>query len=97
MEDHQLVQDFSERYPTKDYFKEIAKRSNNKSGAIVSGFLPRTDTTNPDDIIHILEKMVQENPSDTNTKKLISRLKSVSDLTPSLYNEFASNKNSLLN
>lgn len=86
-----------EYYPSLSELQQLSNE--NKRGLtknisqIVPGFLTRTDKGDIDEVLNKLNELNVEGKHDG----LISRLKSVSDLSPKLYNEFLENPNSIGN
>lgn len=98
--------DDSTYYPSKkdmQGFSNLAKKlgRNNTRDAIIPGMIARTDGFDVDQSLAELDQSIiqldDNNPQKQNLLNLKSRVMSVSDLTPKLYDHMTKNKNSLFN
>jgi len=96
-----VTKEWDGRYPHKQAFQSLAVTKRGEHQRLVEGGFPlRTDGFDIDVMVETLEKKADietDKREKKNLQALVSRLISVADLSPSLYNRFSDNPNSLLN
>lgn len=91
-------------YPSRkemNFFEKMLEKAGKRKGvrpeSIKANHIARTDGFDVDSLFNDLEKISVDQPENTQIQALISRTKSVSDITEKLYDQFAENMNSMPN